>query len=115
MSNQLNWAHWIAGQAGVIPLSLGIPGVAKTVRIAENGFGTVLTGDPPEALADFHSGTIGIVTPCVQVVEQCAYRAGTNCFPAGGQIYISGYVTNCGDFRLTNVTILNSRTASLTV
>lgn len=27
---QINWAHWIAGQAGVIPLSLGIPGVAKT-------------------------------------------------------------------------------------
>jgi len=30
MLQQLNWAHWIAGQAGVIPLSLGIPGVAKT-------------------------------------------------------------------------------------
>jgi hypothetical protein len=30
MSNQLNFAHWIAGQARVIPLSLGIPGVAKT-------------------------------------------------------------------------------------
>jgi hypothetical protein len=30
MTQQLNFAHWIAGQAGVIPLSLGIPGVAKT-------------------------------------------------------------------------------------
>jgi hypothetical protein len=30
MSTQLNWAHWIAGQCGVIPLSLGMPGVAKT-------------------------------------------------------------------------------------
>jgi len=30
MLKQLNWAHWISGQAGVIPLSLGIPGVAKT-------------------------------------------------------------------------------------
>src|SRR5437899_3794902 len=53
--------------AGVSSPNGTIPGVAKTVRIAENGFGTVLTGDPPEALADFHSGTIGIVTPCVQV------------------------------------------------
>jgi hypothetical protein len=28
--NQTNWAPLIAGQAGVVPLSLGIPGVAKT-------------------------------------------------------------------------------------
>lgn len=27
---QTNWAYWIAGQAGVIPLALGMPGVAKT-------------------------------------------------------------------------------------
>jgi hypothetical protein len=27
---QTNWAHWIAGQVGVVPLSLGIPGVAKS-------------------------------------------------------------------------------------
>jgi hypothetical protein len=30
MSTQANWAPLIAGQAGVVPLSLGIPGVAKT-------------------------------------------------------------------------------------
>lgn len=30
MSKQLNWAFWISGQAGVIPLAIGIPGVAKT-------------------------------------------------------------------------------------
>lgn len=30
MSTQSNWAPLIAGQAGVVPLSLGIPGVAKT-------------------------------------------------------------------------------------
>ncbi|MCO6458556.1 MAG: AAA family ATPase [Pirellulaceae bacterium] len=30
MSCQTNWAPLIAGQAGVVPLSLGIPGVAKT-------------------------------------------------------------------------------------
>lgn len=27
---QTNWAYWIAGQAGVIPLAMGMPGVAKT-------------------------------------------------------------------------------------
>lgn len=27
---QTNWAYWIAGQAGVIPIALGMPGVAKT-------------------------------------------------------------------------------------
>jgi len=30
MQKQVNWAPLIAGQAGVVPLSLGIPGVAKT-------------------------------------------------------------------------------------
>lgn len=30
MSNQTNWAPLIAGQVGVVPLSIGIPGVAKT-------------------------------------------------------------------------------------
>src|SRR4026208_1564882 len=27
---QTNWAYWIAGQAGVIPIAVGMPGVAKT-------------------------------------------------------------------------------------
>src|SRR5262245_32949922 len=30
MRTQTNWAYWIAGQAGVIPVALGMPGVAKT-------------------------------------------------------------------------------------
>lgn len=30
MSKQLNWAHFIAMQAGVVPLSFGSPGAAKT-------------------------------------------------------------------------------------
>jgi hypothetical protein len=30
VNTQLNWAHFIAGQAGVVPLSIGIPGVGKT-------------------------------------------------------------------------------------
>jgi len=27
---QTNWAHFLAGKAGVVPLSLGMPGTAKT-------------------------------------------------------------------------------------
>ena len=27
---QVNWSYWIAGQAGVIPVAFGMPGVAKT-------------------------------------------------------------------------------------
>jgi len=34
MSCQTNWAPLIAGQVGVVPLSLGIPGVAKTAYFA---------------------------------------------------------------------------------
>jgi hypothetical protein len=34
MKRQVNWAHYIAMQAGVVPLSLGIPGVAKTASHA---------------------------------------------------------------------------------
>lgn len=30
MEHQVNWAFWIAGQARVVPLAYGIPGVAKT-------------------------------------------------------------------------------------
>ena len=30
MRKETNWAYWIAGQAGVIPVALGMPGVAKT-------------------------------------------------------------------------------------
>lgn len=30
MRTETNWAYWIAGQAGVIPVALGMPGVAKT-------------------------------------------------------------------------------------
>lgn len=30
MRKQTNWAYWIAGQAGVIPVAMGSPGLAKT-------------------------------------------------------------------------------------
>lgn len=30
MAKRVNWAYWIAGQAGVIPVAIGSPGVAKT-------------------------------------------------------------------------------------
>ena len=86
-----------------------IPGMSKAVRAVENGTGTVETGTPTELLAAFHTATIGIVTPCVQVVASCSTNAaGTNC-----TAQFAGYVTNCGDIRLTNVLIGLGRSGSL--
>lgn len=87
-------------------------GVAKAVRAVENGFGNVLTSTP-EQLADFHTATLGIVTPCIQIFKQCAYPQGQTCFQAGQPIGFTGYVTNCGDITLTNVVIADSRTGIL--
>jgi len=48
--------------------------------------------------------------PCIQVVKQCAYPTnGPTCFPAGTNIDFIGYVTNCGNIQLTNVTIVDCR------
>jgi hypothetical protein len=30
MAKRVNWAYWFAGQAGVIPVAIGSPGMAKT-------------------------------------------------------------------------------------
>ena len=99
--------------AGVSSPMGSIPGVPKMVRVVENGNGTVLTGGMPETFMDFHSASISIVTPCIQVVQQCAYPPGTNCFPAGAPISFTGYVTNRGDIALTGVNLKGSRTPSL--
>src|SRR5262245_19428225 len=51
-----------------------------------------------------------IVTPCIQVVKVCAYPPTfPTCFPAGANIDFIGYVTNCGDIRLTDVTVVDGR------
>lgn len=84
-------------------------GVAKTVRAAENGFGTVLAGDINSQFFDYHTASIQIVTPCLRVAAQPAYLAGKTCFDPYGRIQFRGAVTNCGDITLTNVTVHASR------
>ena len=86
------------------PEGFGTP--AKTVVAVENGVGTVLTVAPAgEQLADFHTATISIVTPCVQAITTCAYVGTNTCFAANEPIKFTGYVTNCGDIRMTNVLV----------
>lgn len=82
-------------------------GGANAVRAVENGFGTVNSGIVNEQLIDFHSASITIVNPCIQVFKVC----GTNCI--GAPVEFTGYVTNCGDINLTNVNVVDDRTASL--
>jgi len=107
--------------AGVSTPNGSIGGLAKTVRAAENGEGNVLTGDTPELLADFHTTTLSIVTPCINVVKQCAYPPSSpTCFQANNSgtntvISFTGFVTNCGDIVLTNVTLTDPRALTLTV
>ncbi len=98
--------------AGVSTPNGSIPGVAKAVRAVENGYGMILTGDPPEELASFHTATISIVTPCVRVGGLPSYQPGTTCFPHNAPVQFTGYVTNCGDIRLTNV-MVTARSAPL--
>ena len=90
-----------------------IVGVPKTVRAIENGTGTVLAGENDEQLQDFHTTTILIVTPCIKVVKTCELPPGQGCFSAGAPIAFHGYVTNCGDITLTNVTVMDDRAGQL--
>ena len=53
------------------------------------------------------------MTPCSQVVKLCAYPGGANCLSAGAPIDFTGYVTNCGDINLTNVTVVDTRAGTL--
>ncbi len=95
--------------AGVNSPNGGVPGVPKVVRAVENGFGTVLAGIVTEQLANFHTTSILIVTPCIQVFTICDLPSGSGCFPAGEPVRVRGYVTNCGDITLTNVTVVNDQ------
>lgn len=89
------------------------PGDPKSVRAVENGAGTVHSSITDEHLSDFHSASIEIVTPCIQVIKQWSYPAGTNCFPIGAANLFTGYVTNCGDIPLTNVVVVDNRAGRL--
>ena len=86
----------------------GASGLPKTVRAVENGAGTVQS-IYDEQLSDFHTASIQIVTPCLQVTARYDYPVGMTCFEANISIPFSGAVTNCGDITLTNVTVLANR------
>ena len=90
------------------------PGVPKTVRAVENGLGNVLT-TTSEQLADFHTASLNIVTPCIKVFKQCNFAPTQTCFAAESPVRFSGYVTNCGDITLTNVVVVDNRVGQLTL
>lgn len=92
--------------AGVTSPYGSVGGLANAVRVVENASGLVNTIAGAEA-TDFHSASILIVTPCIEVFKIC----GTNC--VGAPVEFTGYVTNCGDINLTNVNVVDDRTASL--
>lgn len=81
-----------------------LSGIANRVRAIENGVGTVKTATD-EQLSDFHSAsTLVVVNPCIQVFEMC----GQSCI--GSSVNFTGYVLNCGDITLTNITAVDDRT-----
>lgn len=93
--------------AGVTSPNGSVGGAAKAVRAVENAVGLVNTIVGAN-VTDFHSASIAIVTPCIQVFKTCTT---TNC--VGTPVEFTGYVTNCGDITLTNVNVVDDRTASL--
>lgn len=93
--------------AGVSSPNGSLSGVAKAVRAASNEDGTV-QDIVDQQITGFHSATIGIVTPCIQVFKVC----GVNCI-GSNIVNFTGYVTNCGDINLTNVTVVDDRTNTL--
>lgn len=100
--------------AGVSSPHGSLAGLPKRVQAVENVDGTVPSGTPPEILnGGFHSASISIVTPALQVVQQPAYPQGQTCFQGGGNVRYSGYVTNAGDITLTNVTVLDNRVGQI--
>ena len=89
-----------------------IPGQPKTVLAVEIVEGLALTGTPPEPFGgEVHSTSLAIVTPALQVTLLPAYPIGRTCFPRGANVQCTGYVTNTGDIALTNVTVMDKRTA----
>ena len=99
--------------AGVSTPGGGVPGQAKRVRAVAIASGSVLVGVENAELFEFHTASIQIVTPCLQVFATCDLQAGENCFGAGAPVHFRGYVTNCGDIALTNLTVLDDRAGAL--
>jgi hypothetical protein len=100
--------------AGVSSPGGSINGAPKTVRALQWSFSNqVRTGDPLETLDKLDSASISIVTPCILVQKFCNLPVGKTCFGPNEPILFRGFVTNCGDITLTNVTALDSRTGPL--
>lgn len=96
--------------SGMVGASVSSPngtvgGTAKAVRAVENAVGNVNT-IVGSSLSDFHSGSISIVTPCIQVFSMCGQTCSTNAA-------FTGAVLNCGDITLTNISVTSDRTGSL--
>ena len=117
-SNCVAGANSLVITAPLVGAGVGLPngtflsGVPKSVRAVSYCVGTVLTG-PEEQLQDSHTATINIVTPCIQVFKTCDLPLGQNCFIAEMPVRFRGYVTNCGDITLTNVTVIDSRAGQM--
>ena len=87
-------------------------GQPNVVRAVENGLGMV-KNTTDEQLQDFHTASIQIVTPCIQVFTTCELPPGQACFSANTPVRFHGYVTNCGDITLTNVAVVADRSGPL--
>src|SRR5712671_183018 len=91
-----------------------INGVPNTVRALQWSFSNqVRTGEPEETLDKLDTASISIVHPCILVQKFCNLPAGQTCFGPNDAIQFRGFVTNCGDITLTNVTVLDSRIGAL--
>jgi hypothetical protein len=53
---------------------------------------------------------VNVVHPCINVTKNCA----TDCTPYGMPISFSGFVTNCGDVNLNNITLSDNPAATIT-
>src|SRR5262249_3421918 len=89
------------------------PGVAKTVGAVVEILGlshsSAITDEP---LFKGDAAGISIVHPCIRVFKECDLQ-GRTCFAPNDPILFRGYVTNCGDITLTNVTVVDNRSGQL--
>ena len=92
--------------AAVVSPGGSIQGLPKQVRAIHWSFSDhVRTGDPEDSFVNFESASITVATPCIQVFKIC--RQTNQAVP------VLGYVTNCGDISLTNVTAVDSEAGPL--
>jgi len=60
------------------------------------------------------TASLTVRRPCIDVVKECDFPAGQNCFPFGAPIKFKGFVTNCSpDETLTSVTASDNHAGPL--